>query len=89
MTRPETRVSQSRWHTLGSMALAIAAVAVIGFTSVVPARADDDDWRYRRGWHEREWREHARREEWREYHPRASIYFSTPGYYDYSYSYYR
>lgn len=89
MTRPETRNSRSRWRTLGSMAMAVATVAVIGFTSIAPAKADDDDWRYRGGWHEREWREHARREEWREHHPRAGVYFYTPGYYDYSYSYYR
>ena len=89
MTRPNTRNSTSRWRALGSMAMAMAAVAVIGFTSIAPAKADDDDWRYRRAWHEREWREHARREEWREHHSRAGIYFSTPGYSDYGYTYYR
>jgi len=89
MTRPKTLNSTSRWRRLGSMAMAAAAIAVVGFTSVAPAKADDDDWRYRRGWHEREWREHRYREEWREHHPRAGIYFSTPGYYDYDYSYYR
>lgn len=44
------------------MAVAIAAVTVIGFTAVTPAKADDDDWRYRR-------------EERREDHPRSGIYF--------------
>ncbi len=89
MTRPETRDSTNRWRTLGSMAFAVAAVAAIGFSSIAPAKADDDDWRYRGDWHERAWREHVRRDEWREHHPRAGVYFSTPGYYDYSYSYYR
>jgi hypothetical protein len=75
--------------------MAIAAVAVIGFTTIAPAKADDDDWRYRRGWHEREWREHAwrehRREEWRDRHPSAGFYFYTPApsYYGYSYDYSR
>jgi len=74
----QTRISQPRWRTLGSMALAIAAVTVIGFTTITPAKADDDDWRYRREW----------REERHEYHPRAGIYlnFGTPEPYGYYYS---
>ncbi len=78
MRQPETRIPQPRWRSLGSMALAIAAVTVIGFTTVTPAKADDDDWRYRRGWHEREWRGdwRERREESREQHPRAGFYFN-------------
>lgn len=92
MIHPETRHSTSRWRTLGNMAMAMAAVAVIGFTSIAPAKANDDDWRYRRGWHEREWRERAwrehRREEWRDRHPYAGFYYS-PGYYQYGYDYSR
>jgi hypothetical protein len=92
MTRPETRNSKSRWRALGSMAMAIAAVAVIGLTSIAPAKADDDDWRYRRAWHDREGREHAwreyRRDEWRERHPYTGFYYS-PGYYQYGYDYSR
>jgi hypothetical protein len=39
------RVSQPRWRTLGSAALAVAAVAVIGLTTVMPAKANwRDDW---------------------------------------------
>ena len=34
-----TRSSQSRWRTLGSAALAVVAVAAIGFTTVTPADA--------------------------------------------------
>ena len=49
MERRDMRVSRPRWRTLGSAALALAAVAVIGLTTVAPARAD---WRDR-GWHER------------------------------------
>jgi hypothetical protein len=85
-----TRNTQSRWRAFGSMALAAAAVAIIGFTSIAPARADDDDWAYRRGWGDRErheeWRE--RREEWRDRQPYAGIYFYSPqphGYYEYHY----
>ncbi len=91
MKRPITRVSPARWRTLGNATLALAAVAIIGFTTITPAKADDDDWRYRRGWHEREWREQGwreRREHWR---PGFSFYYSYPSYsyYSYpSYSYY-
>jgi len=86
MRRPDTRRTQSRWRALGSTALAAAAIAVIGFTSIAPAKADDDDWRYR-GWHPRreEWREH-RREEWREHRPSTGFYLYAPapyGYYQY------
>lgn len=91
MKRPETRISLPRWRTLGGMALAVATVAIIGAATVTPAKADGDDWRYRRGWHEREWREHnwrERREDWRERHPTAGFYFYSPGpygYYQYNY----
>jgi len=91
MRYTDKRTTQTRWRAFGSMALAAAAVAVIGFTSVAPAKADDDDWGYRRGWREREWREHnwrERREEWRERHPYAGFYYSAPqpyGYYEYHY----
>ena len=45
MKRSDTRVSQPRWRTLGSAALAVAAVAVIGLTTLTPAKADwRDDW---------------------------------------------
>ena len=45
MKRSDMRVSQPRWRTLGSAALAVAAVAVIGMTTVTPAKADwRDDW---------------------------------------------
>ena len=47
MNRSDTRVSRSRWRTLGSAALGLAAVAVIGVTSITPAKAD---WRDH-GWH--------------------------------------
>jgi predicted aconitase len=75
------RVSQPRWRTLGSAALAAAAVAMIGFTTVTPARADADDWRAHRESREHrdreEWRE---RREWREERPREGVYlnFGTP-----------
>jgi hypothetical protein len=47
MKRSDIRVSQPRWRNLGSAALAIAAVAVVGFTTVTPAKADwrRDHWR--------------------------------------------
>ncbi|MGH7124240.1 MAG: hypothetical protein ACREFI_07705 [Stellaceae bacterium] len=48
MKRDNMRVSGSRWRHLGSAALALAAVAVIGATSITPANAD---WRDHRGWH--------------------------------------
>ena len=87
MRRPETRVSQPRWRTLGSMALAIATVAVIGFSAIAPAKADDDD--FRGGWRGRErheaWRDRDRREEWREHRPSAGIYFYSPQPYGYYY----
>lgn len=89
MRRLETQRTQSRWRTLGSTALAAAAIAVIGFTSIAPAKADADDWRYRGGWRERreDWREH-RREEWRERQPSTGFYIYAPspyGYYQYDY----
>jgi hypothetical protein len=40
MKRSDMRVSQPRWRSLGSAALAVAAVTVIGFTTVTPAKAD-------------------------------------------------
>ncbi len=82
MNRPEARISKPRWRALGSATLALAAVTIIGLTSIAPARANDNDWRYRRGWHEREWREH--REGWREHRPSLGFYFNSPapdGYY--------
>jgi hypothetical protein len=42
MKRSDMRVSQPRWCSLGGAALAVAAVAVIGFTTVTPAKADWD-----------------------------------------------
>ena len=88
MKRSDMRVSQARWRALGSAALAAVAIAVIGSTTVAPARADYDDWRQHN-----EWREHREREEWREHrerredHPRAGVYFNfgtpQPGYYEY------
>jgi len=91
MKRPDTRTTRSRWRAFGGMALAAAAVAVIGFTTVVPAKADDYDWRYRHGWRDRErhdeWRE--RREGWRERHPYAGFYYSPQPYGYYEYNYYR
>lgn len=80
MNRPKMRNSTRRWRALGTTTLALAAVAVVGFTSIAPARADADDW-HRGGWHGREWREH--REHWR---PGFSLYYSYPSY-SYSYSY--
>ena len=93
MKYTDKRTTQARWRGFGSMALAAAAVAVIGFTSVAPAKADYyDDWRYR-GWHAREWREHnwrERRAEWRERHPYAGFYYNSPEPYgSYEYHYYR
>lgn len=84
-----TQVSRPRWQTFAGLGLAGAAVIVIGLTSVVPARADYDDWR-----DHQEWREHRDRErdreawrerEWREDHPRSGVYLNfgnpQPGYY--------
>ena len=47
MKRSDMRTSQPRRRTLGSAALAIAAVAIIGFTTATPAKADwrRDHWR--------------------------------------------
>jgi hypothetical protein len=45
MKSNDTRVS--RWWTLGSAALGLAAVAAIGLASITPARADWDH----HGWH--------------------------------------
>ena len=75
MAHPETRIS--RWRTAGSIALATAAVAIIGFTTAAPAKADYDDWRWRRSWHQHEWREHHRY--------RSYGYYSSPSYSYYSY----
>ena len=76
MRRSDMRVSQP-WRTLGSAALAAAAVAVIGFTTVTPARAYADDWRAHNAWREHrdreEWPEHR---EWREDRPPQGIYFN-------------
>jgi len=45
MNRSVVRVFRPRRRTLGSAALAVAAVAVIGLTTVTPAKADwRDDW---------------------------------------------
>src|SRR5690348_8586691 len=84
MNRSEMRNSTRRWRALGTTTLALAAVAVVGFTSIAPARADADDWR-RGGWHGREWREHRERSR-----PGFGLYFSAPAYsYSYpSYGYY-
>jgi len=80
MNRPITRISPARWRALGDATLALAAVAVIGFTSIAPARAGYDDWRYRQGWH------HHHRDHWRPYGYGYS--YSYPSYsYGYSYSY--
>jgi hypothetical protein len=48
MKRSDTRASQPRWRTFGGAALTLAAVAVIGITSVTPAKAD---WRRERHEH--------------------------------------
>src|SRR5262249_23839267 len=48
MSGLETRNSTPRWRAVGSAALALAAVAVIGFTTISPAKSDYYDWRYRR-----------------------------------------
>lgn len=40
MKRTDMRLSQRRWRALGSAALGVAAVAVIGLTTVTPAKAD-------------------------------------------------
>jgi hypothetical protein len=45
MKRSDTPVSQPRWCNLRSAALVVAAVAVIGLTTMTPAKADwRDDW---------------------------------------------
>ncbi len=96
MNHPKSRNSISRWRALGTATLALAAVAVIGFMSIAPARADGDDWRYRGGWHGREWREHNRRERPNGFsfsysYPSYSYTYAYPsyGYYSYpSYGYY-
>jgi len=81
MEHSKTRLLQPR--TLGRMALAAAAIAVIGFTTVAPAKADYDDWRWRRNGHEREWRER----EWREHHRHRAWGYSYYSYYSYYPSY--
>jgi len=87
MAHPKTRIS--RWRTGGSIALATAAVAIIGFTTVAPAKADYDDWRWRRSWHQHEWREHHRYRSYGYYSPSYSYPSYSYGYYSYpSYSYY-
>lgn len=48
MKRGTMRVSGSRWRHLGSAALALAAVTVIGAASIAPAKAE---WRDHGGWH--------------------------------------
>ena len=90
MKHRDRRNTQSPWRAFGGMALAATTVAVIGLTSIAPAKADDYDWRWHRGWRDRErheeWRE---RREWRrEYRPYAGIYYYGPapyGYYEYPY----
>lgn len=42
MKRSDTRVAGSRWRTLGSAALGLAAIAVIGVSTITPAKADWD-----------------------------------------------
>ena len=49
MKRSDIRISRPRRRALGSAAVGLAAVAVVGFTTVTPAKAD---WR-RDGWHDR------------------------------------
>ena len=51
MEHSNKRSSQSRWRSLGGAALAMAAVAVIGLTTVTSAKADGrrEDWRYHGG----------------------------------------
>ncbi len=94
MNRPNSRNSTSRWRALGTATLTLAAVAVIGFTSIAPARADGDDWRYRGGWHGRDWREHRERPSGFSFsysYPSYSYTYVYPsyGYYSYpSYGYY-
>ena len=45
MKRSHMQASPRRWRAVGSAALALAAVAVIGLTTVTPAKADwRDDW---------------------------------------------
>ena len=45
MEQSNKRSSRSRWRSLGGAALAMAAVAAIGLTTVTPAKADwRDDW---------------------------------------------
>jgi hypothetical protein len=49
MNRSDTRVSRSRWRALGrSAALGLAAMAVIGLSSITPAKADHD-WHHHGG----------------------------------------
>ena len=89
MKRKDLDQGLSRWRTALATGMALAAVTIIGVTTIAPSKADDDDWRWRREWREHrareEWRE--RRREWREEHPRAGIYFSYPApnlYYEYN-----
>jgi hypothetical protein len=49
MNRSDTRVSTSRWRTLGSAAIGLVAVAAIGVSSITPAKADRDDWHHHGG----------------------------------------
>src|SRR5216684_2761690 len=46
MEHSTKRSSRSHWRSLGGAALAMAAVAIIGLTTVTPAKADwrHDDW---------------------------------------------
>jgi hypothetical protein len=45
--KSNTRVS--RWRTLGSAALGLAAVAAIGISTITPAKADWDRWHHHSG----------------------------------------
>ena len=63
-----------------------AAIAVLGVTMVMasatPARADRDDWRWRRHeWREHEWREHHWHPSYRPYvYAPPPVYCAPPAY---------
>jgi hypothetical protein len=77
-----TRTPKSRLTALSRLLSALAILAAVGVTASGPALADDDDQGghgNHRGWQERDYHEHERRQdEWRQHHPYV---YTAPDYY--------